>query len=708
MILGIIFLLYFGGHSYVSIINLLPLYRFLIFGLLLVPFCKSILERTQQPVTELSDDKPKEKRTQLDTHQVKIVESLHREFSNKGSRHITISGAFGVGKSSVINVFCNEIVNRKESGSKTHYICCNIDLWGVETNSIIQFVLGKVISTLAECIDMSGQRSLPQNYLSAMASGGGWFKFLNSFLKKQVSAEAIFLELSKILQVTNIHLIINIQDLDRNPNAEQSLNVLAGMLDRLKNQPNISYVFAAENTPIFSNTILRLCQHRWFMEQPSFLQKIDKAARELISQEVNGRCLPDNYYYQLNQRNSPCVELIDQMLSNYRAFESLVKEAQSKWTNLQGEVTTYDLFLILGLKNSYPRVLDTIVNIIRGDIDENKNVDELVDSYMTNSNLYEKSIFENSLIHLKILKDKADYLPNYDENNEPKTIQTTSLKNSITTLALTKGRIDIVISGHLHDGDFSYLEAYDVFIAAAENPENNFDIFAEKINSNLKEMWLTAFHEFGVYVFYESVKNEQCANRLMANIMKLDGELQHRVLNAFMVNKSERLNSSYLLKYLSSQIFIQDLTDWLNDFKYETLFDIGKIFKHLSLLRREGKEFKSIQTEILIDVVIRELLQSGTLMSKAVLCSGFISKEPAQMGLWTYLSDKTLNDLLTFFRELDEESILVETRYLYETYTSIQDNDLKDSIVNRIGGGKELIQSLINLKSDKNEKGSQS
>lgn len=292
-----------------------------------------------------------------------ISDEIASALNNKSGKSIRIAvcGPFGVGKTTAINLAIKKMKSEKKALKLVH---CDIELWGVETESIIQFVLDEVLIALGKEIDMCKFRSLPSHYISAMNAGNTSSKVIAAFIHKPTSPDVILKSLSNVIDAANLRLIVTIQDLDRNKEASASLEALAGLLDRLEEIKGIDYIFAGENTPQFSDTLLRICPIRLDFPVPNFTDNVIQLVGKLIDQDLQ------KYYEDVlpYSEQKKCPTLINKLLPSHRHFQTLSSQIESSWGKVKGEVMLYDFILIQALKNNQPTLYDVLNQMLNADI----------------------------------------------------------------------------------------------------------------------------------------------------------------------------------------------------------------------------------------------------------------------------------------------------------------------------------------------------
>lgn len=124
---------------------------------------------------------------------------------------------------------------------------CRIDGWGLETGaSAVEYVLTKVVEELARHVDCMSVASLPADYRAALAgSGSTWGRLVESVLSNGRSTEATLRRLDSILDSVDRHIVVFLEDLDRNCPDRKLLPQIQALLDRIHQQlDRVTFVLA--------------------------------------------------------------------------------------------------------------------------------------------------------------------------------------------------------------------------------------------------------------------------------------------------------------------------------------------------------------------------------------------------------------------------------------------------------------------------------
>lgn len=189
----------------------------------------------------------------------------------RSSRSVGLIGAFGTGKSCILNLIEYYIGHRGElrnaTPEKTIYdgevICCRLDGWGRISGSISKKLLEISINRIRQRLDCLSIATLPEKYQTAIgatphAIGG----ILAALLQHVADPLEQLKKLDNILITSNIRLVIFIEDLDRNSNQNAMDNELFSLLDRLSELNQVAFVIALSPEKNWSSVLPRICDYQ--------------------------------------------------------------------------------------------------------------------------------------------------------------------------------------------------------------------------------------------------------------------------------------------------------------------------------------------------------------------------------------------------------------------------------------------------------------
>ena len=427
--------------------------------------------------------------------------------------HISLVGDFGTGKTSIINCVKNELKK-----VNLEFIHSNIDTWGTDIKSINSFVLAKVVDDVADYVDMSGFKSLPSQYIEALKLGNNAFKFLAIFSTLSSDPKKGLIKLDEVLGVINKKLLITIQDVDRNDEANKVINELAALLDKLKILNNINFIVALGNENGICEMVTKVCDYREFIRKPNdnstfieFISEKNEVAKNmgLIVSELSLMQLTLNVH--TTKYSSPY-----EIISSERNLKKIKEQVDYLWSEnlLMGEVGLELLCLFLALKEEYPFIFHLCVDNQYTLLDEIKTLEDgkeekisdflsqCAQHYPSDKNLNNLKSF---LIYLSKCQDnlgqgmthKQPYYPNYLKRIDSGVVPDSELKDQ-EVLHLFRnigeaGKVEELIKNFKNDEKGNHwIEAYSRFSLDYFTPQNN-------------EIYKTIYTQMVEYYYQETV-----------------------------------------------------------------------------------------------------------------------------------------------------------------------------------------------------------
>ncbi|WP_282131824.1 P-loop NTPase fold protein [Pseudoalteromonas aliena] len=628
--------LFFESRATGSLISLelVLLYLPLIAGLVFLPALEFLKVRITQKITPLCIDDPKNNDSTRHIA-IQIKETLCNEINQAKSIRILICGPFGVGKTTAINLAVDKLKNKKELPKLVH---CNIDLWGVEAESIIQYVLDEVLIALSTEIDMCKFRSLPSYYISAMNAGNTSSKIFAAFMHKPTSPDALLKSLNDVINAANLRLLVTIQDLDRNKKALDSLHVLAGLLDRLEELQGIDYIFAGENRPEFSDALLRICPIRFDFSKPNFINEIKELENNLINNNIQE-------YYQkvlLDQYVPGCLQLIDQLLPSFRTLHTLEEQIKSAWQALCGEVLFYDLVLLQALKNNSPVIYDVLIVLLNKKSFKSQPLTKFIaDNFSPDDNL-DKELIKACLEHFGLIDIFIDEKSNeicISKDNPP---------NHVLSFYKYEHIISSLIEGRLTTKKLKQRHVFETLnkIASGGNAtitnQAITDLCAAVEDDETSGFWLDSIKYYGWCILYNEIKDETTVKQLFEKAINVRSSRKSlEFLTSFIVKSEQFDPESVFFKYLFSERIINDLFEQRTSFTNGTLFALLKIYKGFGPRRRYGSE--QIDYKIPMNNLILQFIDGKDPVSEANLLYLFLNCHDGIPDLVSALDKATLN-----------------------------------------------------------------
>ncbi|MBH0049683.1 P-loop NTPase fold protein [Pseudoalteromonas sp. SWYJZ19] len=637
-------------------LDLVPIYLPILGGLIFLPALEFLKVLIRQKITPLCIDDPKNKASTR--HIAKqIQETLCDEKSKANSKRILICGAFGVGKTTAINLAVDELKNKKELPKLVH---CNIDLWGVEAESIIQYVLDEVLIALSTEIDMCKFRSLPSHYISAMNAGNTSSKIFAAFMHKPTSPDALLKSLSDVINAANLRLLVTVQDLDRNAKALDSLHALAGLLDRLEELQGIDYIFAGENRPEFSDTLLRICPIRFDFSKPNFIKEITELENKLIDNDTQ-------MYYQkvllkpgVSRRP---LQLINKLLPSFRALHTLEDQIKSAWLALCGEVLFYDLVLLQALKNNNSSIYDVLIVLVNNSAFKSQPLNEFIaDNFSPDDNL-DKELIENCLGYFGFI----DILKTIEEGTGRETyISKDSAPAHVLSFYKHENISSSLIEGRLVNNKLKQRQVFETLNKIASDNSSAItsqaitDLCSAVENDETSSFWLESIKRYGWSILYNEIKDETTVKQLFEKAINVRSSRKSlELLTSFITGSYEVEPSSAFMSYLFSEKTINDLFEQRTSFTYGTLFAILKIYSSFSSFGRSGSKPKNYKVPM--NNLILQFINGNDSVSQANLLYLFSSNAADVPDLVHALDKATLNEAKSLIKNIKSEN----TRVIY-------------------------------------------
>ncbi len=663
----------------------------LLVGLLILPLLHYFYRKRSVRTCAKSNDLPKSSMSDLDPEPQHAAKLLLRKLKDE-NRHIALCGAFGTGKSSVINA----VLARLEDDSKDSVIRCNIDLWGVTTNSIVEFVLDEITLALSAHFDVSGLRRLPARYLEAIRTSNTSWSFLSSLLNKHESPDKVLLRLDELLEVSRKKLIVTIQDIDRNQDAKSSMTELAGLLERLKQYGhNITYIFAAENTPEFSETIRRICPVRVDLAKPFLIKDVELLHQSLVA------TLSQNYLTHLSGREITFdAAIIANLLPSYRAFNVLEKMVQQAWGNnegegrLSGEVYPHELILMYALKNEYPQIFDLVIHADSTGTENTLAV--LLAKHMPQCSVAEKDFIltvfqffgflDESLFDFTRLPESGDVKSDNVENDRGLTDKFGAAPDVLSII--NTDRKKLIQRGAIFDTEFSHREAYLLFDKIAGGNLQEIDTMISEICNGSREPWLYALNSYGMRSLFTYTQDHKVPQQILLAFLSVpEGALSYRLITSIYATLQNPItrrfapNNSFT-GYFDSDQFCDDMLQRINDFKAGAL---GSILLILSLMKYwDGEPHEQAKkAKHSIQKLVKTFANEGSEKSTAILIDLFAELgQKYKAHLEEPLREALIRDDLDLinqqFESVDLDSIELLNAYqkLYPEYSHIQSMEL--------------------------------
>lgn len=203
-----------------------------------------------------------------------IARRMSRILINENLKTIGVVGAYGCGKTSLLNIVEYYLQNRdavikSDNPDKNEQIfigdilVCRVDGWGRSKGSVAQQILSIVVKRLCFNVDVLSVITVPSNYLKAIQGVKSiWMTIFTIIFSCDHDPIAQLQKLDSILQANKFRLIIFLEDLDRNTCDEIIRDELPALLDRLRYLTNVSFVLAIGKEHQYSDILIKICDHQ--------------------------------------------------------------------------------------------------------------------------------------------------------------------------------------------------------------------------------------------------------------------------------------------------------------------------------------------------------------------------------------------------------------------------------------------------------------
>lgn len=322
-----------------------------------------------------------------------IAKQLANTISDNPEGTFGLIGGFGSGKTSILNLV-NHYIDNNTSPNK--YIRVFVDQWGRSDSPAISHALKTAINELSNHVDCLSIASLPERYIATLDKSNPpwWLHFLFIIFPPNRSTDPVeqLQRLNNVLEAIDKHLILYIEDIDRNEHDPNALRKQYArfqlMLDqlRLRKCNHLTFVLTAASAAFdFS----RLCEHRFSIPtlNPNLVGAIVQSLRyNTLNKSVNidndidpaktpenisklSHQLPKIESWRLRIENEPIdrslpLDDICQLLSQPRRLKEVLRSTNRIWKMLHGEVDFDDLLLCRIIRLTSERAFSFIYDYI--------------------------------------------------------------------------------------------------------------------------------------------------------------------------------------------------------------------------------------------------------------------------------------------------------------------------------------------------------
>ncbi len=303
-------------------------------------------------------------------------------------------GEYGSGKSSILKMvdYYLKPENRNKltqnngndkSGSvnqKVGVITCTVDGWGFAKDSTAEHILECAINELSKHVDVSGLRTVPEQYAAAMGSADNVFlKIFAALATCWKSPLDILKKIDNVLTAIDRWMIIFLEDVDRNKNDKVFFNEIAALLDTLRQLNRVSLVLAIGQEYRAEEVLIKTAEH---IENVPRLNRLDvlnvlktfrsyclKQSKDKVNllpekKDRNrmgwGRSKIVQAITRISNDLSKPVDAIVELTSNPRVLKHALRRTWAAWKKLPGEIDFDDLLIVNVLKVVDERIFSFI------------------------------------------------------------------------------------------------------------------------------------------------------------------------------------------------------------------------------------------------------------------------------------------------------------------------------------------------------------
>jgi len=346
---------------------------------------KTLTELTRCPkalIEWLEEEKPVEKPSEDRFGLAVFARRIARILRETPLKTIGLTGAYGCGKSSILNLVDYYLDHpdelekhlspdqQKGLVDPKKIIRCRVGAWGLEEGSVSEHILRQVIQELSNSVDGLGLVRLPSQYSSALSDAGSiWCKAAAAFLNAPLSPQDILKRLDKVLACVGKRLVIYLEDLDRNADDKILEKEISPLFDGLHRMDHLSFVFAAGHHKEATNILVRISEH--VEAVPNVLRKdvisvvepfrrhclevfpddIDCLSEENRDSRI-GIWRSDRPSFVIDRTEDPALNdpkrpdnAITGLLATPRLLKAALRRTWQAWQNLRGEIDFDDLLV---------------------------------------------------------------------------------------------------------------------------------------------------------------------------------------------------------------------------------------------------------------------------------------------------------------------------------------------------------------------------
>lgn len=343
---------------------------------------KNINSRIQNelPLVNKSDD------TLNREHIVERISTILRSKDVNDARGIAIIGPFGIGKSSLINMSINDALEKSKRN-----IICRLDTWGTyESDEQIQrFIIEEMVNSISELTSSTHLIGLSSRYITSLKGAQSFWLDTLPLLYNHSSATSQLKKIDSTLSLMRYHMILVIEDIDRNSHANDILNGIAPLLDRLNHQSTIKLIISIGEKFNNPDVINRVCRYKEFLhynhmdthgETLTLIKELSSYKKFKYIGNV------EDFFIEDDSSHTQARNSLFSHITSQRDLNFILREVELSWNNfLAGQCDILDLLAITIIKHFEPNLIGAISEYNEVD-DEVKNKENLM-LHLKNYNL---------------------------------------------------------------------------------------------------------------------------------------------------------------------------------------------------------------------------------------------------------------------------------------------------------------------------------
>ncbi|MBW3779413.1 hypothetical protein GL272_21310 [Aeromonas veronii] len=341
------------------------------------------------PTLTIQDEKPLIYKRDDTLNRGHIIEVISKIISTQGAsdaRGIAIIGPFGIGKSSLINMSINNVLEKNKKN-----IVCRLDTWGsYESDEQIQrFIIDEIINSTSTITSVTQLIGLPSKYINSLKGAQSIWLDTLPLLYNHASASSQLEKIDNLLSLMRYQMILVIEDIDRNSHANDILNGIAPLLDKLNHQNSIKLIISIGNKFNNPDIINRVCRYKEFLyynhiETHADALKIIKKLSSSSNSTYRGDV--EDFFFENDSEHTPARNALFGYITSKRDYNFIFREVEFIWEKfLSGQCDILDLLAITIVKYYEPNLIMAISTFNSVNNEENLKV------HLSNYNLQDTS-----------------------------------------------------------------------------------------------------------------------------------------------------------------------------------------------------------------------------------------------------------------------------------------------------------------------------